>query len=123
VVHPGRTDPNAVLYGTYQLVDQRSNAIVKADWQIGQYSLDLRDVARFLFGDIEIHVVDSQEPWEIAEAWGTIPEGGYIVFYRNSSTTRAIRDGDGSDAGFMTAGYSTRETMASTSSGSTMKTP
>jgi hypothetical protein len=42
-------DPNAIDYGTYQLVDQRHNTVVKKDWNSPRgYGLDLHDVGRYL---------------------------------------------------------------------------
>ena len=42
-------DPRAIGYGTYQLVDDRSAAVVLAADERG-YGLDLRDVALHLYG-------------------------------------------------------------------------
>ncbi len=47
-----RHDPNALLYGTYQLVDQDTNGVVFADWALQRgYGLHLDDVADYLFGE------------------------------------------------------------------------
>jgi len=43
-------DPRAIGYGTYQLVDNRTNSIASSGLQSG-YGLGLDDVARFLFED------------------------------------------------------------------------
>jgi hypothetical protein len=44
-------DPRAIGYGTYMLVDQRTNGVVFADWVLPRgFGLDLHDVADYLFG-------------------------------------------------------------------------
>ena len=44
-----RKDPAAWDYGTYQIVDQRSGAVVYCDFTMGQgYGLSLEDVERWL---------------------------------------------------------------------------
>lgn len=43
-------DEDHLLYGTYQLVDERDDAVVMADWDSGRgYGRDLYDIAGYLF--------------------------------------------------------------------------
>lgn len=50
-------DPNAIDFGSYQLIDQRHNTVVKRDWDMPRgYGLDLRDIGRYLFKPIAVHV-------------------------------------------------------------------
>jgi hypothetical protein len=90
-------DPNALLYGTYQLVDERTNAIVHADHVLQRgYGLDLEDVSRYLFEDINVLVYDGPDH-EMAK-W--IDENNFdgepFIHYRHGSTTTIkARDGRG----------------------------
>ena len=46
-----RRDPRALEYGTYQLVDSSTNAVVLADWDAQRgFGLDLDDVEKYLKG-------------------------------------------------------------------------
>jgi hypothetical protein len=45
-----RRDPNALTFGTYQLVDEFSNTLVLGDKKRG-YGLDLEAVEQYLLGD------------------------------------------------------------------------
>jgi hypothetical protein len=77
-------DPHATDYGTYQLVDNRTNNRVKADWDLQRgYGLGLEDVARFLFEDITVNVFTPA-----GDPGGPYPDFPFIE-YREGSTTRA----------------------------------
>jgi hypothetical protein len=75
-------DPHAVDHGTYQFVDQRNNSVVKQDRNLPRgFGLDLHDVARFLFEDINVNVHDGPE-------WGPWPEFPFVE-YRSGNTPGA----------------------------------
>lgn len=48
-------DPRATDWGTYQLVDNQTNALAARGLQSG-YGLDLSEIAEFLFDDVAVHL-------------------------------------------------------------------
>jgi hypothetical protein len=84
-------DPNAIDYGTYQLVDQRHN-IVKRDWDMPRdYGLNLRDVGRYLFKPINVHI--DTRPEHDAMTFAET-NGEPILSFREASTT-GLKDAHG----------------------------
>lgn len=72
-------DPRAISHGTYQLVDNRTNAVAGASLHSG-YGFDLSDVAKFLLEDVEVHL-DTDNTLTFAKT-----KGQPIVRYREAST-------------------------------------
>jgi hypothetical protein len=60
-------DVNAIDFGTYQLIDQRSGAVAMRDWEMPRgFGLNLDDVARYLF---ERQVREDDEARRLAAAY------------------------------------------------------
>jgi hypothetical protein len=86
-------DPRDTTYGTYMLVDQHTNGVVFADWVLQRgFGLNLRDVANYLFADINVLVYDGPDH-EMAK-W--LDENNFdgepFIHYRHGSTTKARDD-------------------------------
>jgi hypothetical protein len=78
-------DPNAIDFGSYQLIDQRHNTVVKRDWDLPRgYGLNLRDVGRFLYNPINVHV--DTRPEHDAMTFAET-NGEPILSFRQGSTT------------------------------------
>lgn len=94
-------DPHAVDFGTYRLVDQRHNTVVKQNWDMPRgYGLNLRDVGRYLYTDVTVRVDPTHDrapgEWahDEAEPMTFDSDKTPILRYRDWSTTGVEVDGE-----------------------------